>query len=291
MSTNQPHTHAMLSMVALLAVSCAAPFPAINLVDSPRVLLISPTPTVVQPGEMLRAEPLIVGGTATVQKWRVCVPVKIDPTPEQRCVDGQGLIAFTQEGGQTLQWPVTTDESELGRWVVGANVDERGNIPQPARIFSDVQTNGLEVLIYVEANANGVTIRGFKRALLIIRAMRPTVAELPDFQFGTQILHRSDSHECVVRDAPETPVTVAAGSTTTIAPMGILTTIQLYTFSHFANGGNFLQRPDQPDIEPWIAPAAGIAVDHWLVAQRSIPRSQGNRVSVLDWCHFRVTAQ
>ena len=59
-------------------------------------------------------------------------------------------------------------------------------------VARDCDTNGLEVLIYVEGTARAatgaITVRAFKRALLLIRPMRETVAIVPAFQFGTQTL-------------------------------------------------------------------------------------------------------
>jgi hypothetical protein len=282
---------AILQTICVFAATCAPVFPAINLVDSPRVLLIAPSPIAAQPGEVLSAQAVFAGGAVNVRLWRVCVPVKIDPAPEQRCVDGQGLVAYTQMSGQSLQWTVTSDENELGRFVVGANIDASGNIPQPTRLFTDVQNNGLDLLLYVEGEANGVVVRGFKRALLIIRPLRVPDVQVPTFQFGEQIVRPSDNHECLRADSPEREIVVTRSST--VAPLPILapmTTLQ-DTLSHYANGGNFLQRPDRPDIGPWVAPASPAIVEHWLVAQRNVSRAQGDRVSVINWCHFRVSVQ
>jgi hypothetical protein len=273
--------------MALALVGCAPAFPAINLVDRPRVLVMQTAPVAVMAGQSLTARALFAGTSAvTVRRWRVCVPVRIDPFPEQRCADGEGVVAHTQEGGETLSWSFPTDEAQIGMWVFAAVVDANGNVPRADQVLSNLRANGLELLVYVEAEGDGgVVIRGTKRTLFVINPLRLNPLSLPRFTFGDGALG-PEGERCATADGSE--LVVAPGSTTQVGlvDMGAAFGDQV---SHYADGGDFVARFESPDIGPWIAPmTSGAVVRHWLVVQRSVPRAQGNRVSDVRFCEWRV---
>jgi hypothetical protein len=277
--------------LAHLAVACASPFSAINLVDRPRVLLVQTNPVAVMAGQTLAARAVFAGTRAArVRRWRVCVPVRIDPFPEQRCADGQGVVAHTQDGGDALSWQLPTDESTLGTWVFAASVDATGATPRPDQILASLRSNGLDLLVYVEAEADeGEVLRGVKRALFTIAPLRLSPLSVPRFSFGGQGPDRRlapRGEQCVPSDGEELLVDPGSTASVLLEETGAAFGEQV---SHYADGGDFTARFESPDVGPWIAPTrSGTLVRHWLVVQRSVSRGQGARVSDVRFCEWRV---
>ena len=253
--------------LALFAAACASPFSAINLVDRPRVLLVQTDPVAVTAGQTLRARAVFAGTLeARVRRWRVCVPVRIDPFPEQRCADGQGVVAHTQEGGEALSWQVPTDESTIGTWVFAASVNASGATPRPDQILASLRSNGLDLLVYVEAEADGgAVLRGIKRALFTIAPLRLSPLSVPRFFFGGQSPDRRlapRDEQCVPSDGEELLVDPGSTASVLLEETGPAFGEQV---SHYADGGDFSARFESPDAATWIAPTRpGTLVRHWL---------------------------
>lgn len=276
------------AVFAAAIAGCAAPFPAPNLVDRPRVIAVLPSPMVAMAGETLTAR-AVFGGAAsvTVRTWRVCVPARIDPFPEQRCADGEGAVAFTQQGGERLQWSIPTDQNELTTLLFASFVDANGNIPNITTALNQLRASGAELLIYVEGvSDNGTVVRAVKRSLFAIQALRYTPITEWAFAFAGQRL-RAVGDECVV-DGSTNPVEVSAGSMHVPqieATMG--STVGTLDAAYFADGGDFPQRFEIAGLTTWVAPAAsGAIVRHWVVVQRNIPRASGASVADLRACSF-----
>ncbi len=277
--------------LALAATACAQPFSAINLVDRPRVLVMQASPSAVMAGQTLAVRAVFAGTSAVrVRRWRVCVPVRIDPFPEQRCAEGQGVVAHTQEGGASLAWQLPTDESTIGTWVFAASVNANGTPPRPDQILSSLRSNGLDLLVYLEAEADGgLVLRGAKRVLFTIAPLRIAPLSVPRFFFGGQMPeHRlaPRGEQCVPAAGEELIVEPGATASVLAEDTGAAFGEQI---SHYADGGDFTARFESPDVGTWVAPTrSGTVVRHWLVVQRSLSRGQGPRVSDVRWCEWRV---
>ncbi len=274
---------------AVCAMSCAAPFPAPNLVDRPRVIAVQPSPIIAMAGETLSARAVFAGtNTVTVRKWRVCVPARIDPFPEQRCADGEGAVAFTQEGGERLQWVIPTDQNELTTLLFAAFVDANGNVPNINTALAQLRSSGAELLVYVEAVGDGgVVMRAAKRTLFAIQTIRYTPIPAWGFTFGGA--HFTAQGEECVPDGGANPVAVAARSTTQVVidPPASGSTVGTLDAAHFADGGDFPSRFEIAGITDWVAPTASSSVTrHWVLVQRNVPRSSGNSVADLRVCSF-----
>lgn len=276
-------------VLAACTSACASPFPAPNLVDRPRVIAVLPSKLIVTGGDTLSARVVFAGtSAATITRWRVCVPARIDPLPEQRCADGEGSVATTQEGGDALRWTLPTDQTELSTLLFAAFVDANGNIPNINTALQSLRTNGAEMLVYVEAVADGgVQLRALKRVLFSLGGMSYTPLASQAFTFaGQRFTMQGD--ECVP-DAASNPVTVAAGSTHRLQREG--TTPSGVDGAHFADGGSFPLVFERAGITDWVAPAAGATARHWVVFQRNLPRMSGNGVADVITCSFSTLSR
>ncbi|MDP3274888.1 MAG: hypothetical protein Q8Q09_06790 [Deltaproteobacteria bacterium] len=280
------------TLAALCALSCGAPFAAPNLVTEGRVLLVIANPVIVQPGQTLTARALLGGdSTLRTQRWRVCVPVRIDPFPEQRCADGEGIVAHTQQGGDTLSWTLPTDQETLGPWILGASVDANGNTQRLDQVLASLRTNGLDMLVYVEAaGANGVVLRSVKRVLMAITNTPrvPTLA-MPRFNFaGTEWSARDG--RCVLEDGSNEH-RIPSGLRTIFMPLDTGAGFGENTF-HYADGGDFSQRFDRAVPVSWTAPRMpGVVTRHWLIVTRRVSRTQGTAVTVSQSCELTVRTE
>lgn len=277
------------AVFAGLSSACASPFPAPNLVDRPRVLAVLPSKLIVTGGDALTARAVFAGTTAaTITRWRVCVPARIDPLPEQRCADGEGAVAVTQEGGDELRWTLPTDETALSTLLFAAFVDADGNIPNINTALQTLRTNGAEMLVYVEAVADGgVQLRALKRVLFSLGGMSYTPLPPQAFTFaGQRFTMQGD--RCVP-DGGSDPVAVAAGSTQRVQREASASTN--IDGAHFADRGSFPLVFERAGITDWVAPEAGALARHWVLFQRNIPRMSGNGVADVSVCSFTTLSR
>jgi hypothetical protein len=283
----------VLAACAVLVAGCAPPFSAPNLVDRPRVIAVTTSPIAVMAGEQLTARAILGGAQSfSVRKWRVCVPARIDPFPEQRCADGEGAVAYSQEGGERLEWSLPTEQSQLATILLAAFVDANGNIPNVTTALNQLRANGADLLVYVEAVSDtGMVVRGVKRALFVLNGLRYTPLSAFAFTFaGTRFQASGD--DCVP-DGAMAPVTVAPRSTHRVAlePLGGLEMNQPDA-AHFADGGDFPVRYEVAGITDWVAPtASGVTTKHWVLIQRNVPRASGSAVADLRVCSFSTVTR
>ncbi len=282
-----------LSLCALSCamLDCAAPFPAPNIVDRPRIIAVRASPIVAMAGQTLEAQVAFGGADSlVVRTWRVCVPARIDPFPEQRCADGEGAVAYTQEGGQTLRWQIPTDQGQLTMLLFAAFVDANGNVPNVTTALNQLRANGAEMLVYVEAQApDGTIVRAVKRTLFAIAPIRFAPLTALRFRFAGQRFEARDG-QCVPLEGGD-PVSVAAGSRAIVAiePPAIDVSLD---GAHYATGGSFPSVFEIAGITDWVAPAtAGVTVRHWVVVQSNVQRSSGARVSDVLFCSFQTRTE
>lgn len=278
----------VLAVVAAIGAGCAPPFSAPNLVDRPRVIAVTTSPIAVMAGQQLTARAIFGGAPSfTVRKWRVCVPARIDPFPEQRCADGEGAVAFTQEGGERLEWSIPTDQSQLAMLLLAAFVDANGNIPNITTALNQLRANGADLLVYVEATSDsGVVVRAVKRSLFVINGLQYTPLDTFAFTFaGTRFQATGD--DCVP-DGASQPVALDARSTQSVAIEPLSgATAGMVDAAHFADGGDFPTRYEVAGITDWVAPlASGVTTKHWVLIQRNLPRASGSAVADLRVCSF-----
>lgn len=276
------------ALVAASMVGCAAPFSAPNLVDRPRVLAVITNPLAVMAGQRLTARAIFGGAPSfTVRTWRVCVPAKIDPFPEQRCADGEGAVAFAQDGGERLEWSVPTDQGQLAMLLLAAFVDANGNIPNINTALNQLRSNGADLLVYVEAvSSTGVVVRGIKRALFILDELRYQPLDQFTFSFaGTRFQALGD--DCVP-DGASGAVVLDAGSTQRVRiEMVPGAAVDALEAAHFADGGDFPTRYEIAGITDWVAPrASGVTTKHWVLVQRNVQRNEGPSVADIRVCSF-----
>lgn len=281
------------ALFAAIGAGCAAPFPAPNLVDRPRVIALTTSPIAAMAGQQLTARATFGGAqSVTVRRWRVCVPARIDPFPEQRCADGEGAVAYTQEGGEALQWAIPTDQNQLAMLLLAAFVDANGNIPNITTALNQLRANGADLFVYVEAVSDtGVVVRGIKRALFVLNALRYTPLSTFAFTFaGTRFQAAGD--ECVP-DGASSPVPIAPGATSRVAIEAPATTISSpIDAAHFADGGDFPERFEVAGITDWVAPTtSGASTKHWVVVQRNVPRASGAGVADVRVCSFSAVTR
>lgn len=277
------------TVLAACSSACASPFPAPNLVDRPRVLAVLPSKLIVTGGDTLTARAVFAGtSAATITRWRVCVPARIDPLPEQRCADGEGSVAHTQEGGDELRWTLPTDQTALSTLLFAAFVDANGNIPNVNTALQTLRANGAEMLVYVEAVADGgAQLRALKRVLFSLGGMSYTPIPPQAFAFAGQRF-TMQGERCVADGASE-PIAVAAGSTQRVAREASAATG--IDGAHFADEGSFPLVFERAGITDWVAPAAGTTARHWVLFQRNVPRMSGNGVADVVVCSFTTLSR
>lgn len=277
--------------MALAVAGCAPAFPAPNFVDRPRIIAVRTSPLVAMAGQTLEAQVAFGGATSlTVRRWRVCVPARIDPFPEQRCADGQGAVAFTQEGGDTLRWQIPTDQAELTMLLFAAFVDANGNVPNITTALNQLRANGADLFVYVEAQAPDATIvRGIKRTLFAIAPLRYTPLTTLRFRFAGQRFEARGG-QCVPLEGGE-PFAIAVGSRSVVAiePPAIETTLD---GAHYADGGQFPEIFEVAGLTEWVAPSApSVVTRHWVVGQRNVQRASGAAVSDVLFCSFTTRTE
>jgi hypothetical protein len=284
-------SRALAACCAVGVLSCSPQFPAPNLVDRPRIIAMRTDPVVVMAGQTLEARAMFAGAElVTVRAWRVCVPARIDPFPEQRCADDMGAVAYRQEGGDTLRWQVPSDQNELTTLLFAAFVDANGNIPNINTALNQLRNNGAELLVYVEAEApGGVVLRGVKRTLFALSPLRYTPISAMRFTFAG-IEFEARDERCVPSDGA-LPVEVEPGARLSVSLVPVATEMEL-DGAHYADGGDFPLRFEIATLNTWVAPAqSGAVVRHWVVAQRNVPRGSGATVSDVRYCSFTTRSR
>lgn len=276
---------------ALACFGCAPAFPAPNFVDRPRIIAMRTSPLVAMAGQTLEAQVAFGGADSlTVRRWRVCVPARIDPFPEQRCADGEGAVAYTQEGGATLRWQIPTDQTELTMLLFAAFVDENGNVPNITTALNQLRANGADLFVYVDAQApDGTIVRGIKRTIFAIAPLRYSPLANLRFRFAGQRFESRDG-QCVPLEGAE-PFAIPAGSRNIVAiePPAIEMPLD---GAHYANGGQFPEIFEVAGLTNWVAPSsAGVIVRHWVVGQRNLQRSMGAAVSDVLFCSFTTRTE